>query len=521
MINAVGRDIPEEILKQTGKEVFQGNYYKDGKPFKKAGPMVTPVMNHDHDKMVKDIHEALVKCNAHDGMTVSFHHHFRDGDLVVCMVMKEIQKMGLKDITISASSLGKAHDDLVPMIEDGTITNIESSGVRGKIGEAISHGKLKGLATMRSHGGRVRALVTGETHVDIAFIGAPTCDEYGNCRGIGGKTNCGVLSYSYVDGNQADYVVAVTDCLVPFPNYPAHISMTKVDYVCVVNQIGIPEKIATGAAKPTTDQRKLMMAEYCTQVVANTPYFKDGFSYQTGVGGASIASTISLTEIMKERNIKMGFGVGGLTKPMCDLLDNGMVRVLLDTQDFDLDAVNNVKNPNHHRISAGAYANPMNKGAFVNKLDYVILAALEVDVHFNCNVVVGSDGVITGAQGGHPDTAQGAKCTIVIAPLLQGRIPAICTDVTTVTTPGESVDIVVTDYGVAVNPARPDLLEALQKADCVPLKTIEELRDIAYSIVGEPEKVQFGDRVVGIIEARDGTIMDVVREVKPFSFRED
>ena len=24
MINAVGRDIPEEILKQTGKEVFQG-----------------------------------------------------------------------------------------------------------------------------------------------------------------------------------------------------------------------------------------------------------------------------------------------------------------------------------------------------------------------------------------------------------------------------------------------------------------------------------------------------------------
>lgn len=521
MINAVGRDIPEEILKITGKEVFRGNYYKDGKPFQKAGPMVTPVMNHDHDKMVRDIHEALVRCNAHDGMTVSFHHHFRDGDLVVCMVMKEIQKMGLKNITLSASSLGKAHDDLVPLIEDGTITNIESSGVRGKIGEAISHGKLKGLATMRSHGGRVRALVTGETHVDIAFIGAPTCDEYGNCRGIGGKTNCGVLSYSYVDGNQADYVVAITDCLVPFPNYPAHISMTKVDYVCVVDAIGVPEKIATGAAKPTTDQRKLLMAEYCTQVVANTPYFKDGFSYQTGVGGASIASTISLTKIMKERNIKMGFGVGGLTKPMCDLLDNGMVRVLLDTQDFDLDAVQNVKNPNHHRISAGAYANPMNKGAFVNKLDYVILAALEVDTHFNCNVVVGSDGVITGAQGGHPDTAQGAKCTIVIAPLLQGRIPAICTDVTTVTTPGESVDIVVTDYGVAVNPARPDLLKALQAADCVPLKTIEELRDIAYSIVGEPEKVQFGDRVVGIIEARDGTIMDVVREVKPFAFRED
>ena len=162
------------------------------------------------------------------------------------------------------------------------------------------------------------------------------------------------------------------------------------------------------------------------------------------------------------------------------------------------------------------YANPMNKGAFVNRLDYVILASLEVDVHFNCNVVVGSDGVITGAQGGHPDTAQGAKCTIVICPLLQGRIPAICTDVTTVTTPGESVDVVVTDYGVAVNPNRQDLLEALRKADCVPLKTIEELRDIAYSIVGEPDPVEFEDRIVGIIEARDGTIMDVVRQVKSY-----
>ena len=514
MINAVGREIPEEILEITGKEVFQGNNYKNGKDFQRASVHIRPVMDNQHNKLVANIHEALVKCNAHDGMTVSFHHHFREGDLVVNMVMEEIHKMGLKNITVSASSLGKAHAPLVPMIEDGTITNIESSGVRGEIGEAISAGKLKGLAIMRSHGGRVRAITTGETHVDIAFIGTPTCDDYGNCRGIGGKADCGVLSYAIVDSNQADYCVAITDCLVPYPNLPAHISQTKIDYVCVVDEIGIPSKIATGAAKPTSDQRKLMMAQYCTDVVVNTPWFKDGFSYQTGVGGASIASTISLTKIMKERNIKMGFGVGGLTKPMCQLLEDGMVRVLLDTQDFDLDAVQSLRNPNHHRITAGAYANPLNKGAFVNRLDYVVLASLEVDVHFNCNVVVGSDGVITGAQGGHPDTAQGAKCTIVICPLLQGRIPAICTNVTTVTTPGESIDVVVTDYGVAVNPARPDILEALKKADCIPLKTIEELRDIAYNIVGEPDPVEFEDRIVGIIEARDGTILDVVRQAK-------
>ena len=516
MKNAGGREIPEEILKITGKEPFQGNNYLDGKVITKAGPSIRPVMNNETSKLVTSIKEALVKCGAHDGMTVSFHHHFREGDLIVNMVMKEIHNMGFKNTRICASSLGKAHDPLVPMIEDGTITDIESSGVRGKIGEAISKGKLKGLAIMRSHGGRVRSITTGESHIDIAFIGAPTSDDYGNLRGIGGKADCGVLSYAIVDGNHADYCVAITDCLVPYPNFPAHISQTKIDYVCVVDEIGVPSKIATGAAKPTTDQRKLLMAQYCTDVVVNTPWFKDGFSYQTGVGGASIASTMYLAEIMRERNIHMGFGVGGLTKAMCQLLDEGMARTMLDVQDFDLDAVSNLKSINHHRIAANVYANPMNKGAVVNKLDYVVLASLEVDVHFNCNVVVGSDGMITGAQGGHPDTAQGAKCAIVICPLMQGRIPAICSDVTTVTTPGESIDVVVTDYGVAVNPARKDILDALERSGAVPLVTIEELRDIAYSIVGEPEKVQFEDRVVGIIEARDGTIMDVVRQIKEY-----
>jgi len=290
-----------------------------------------------------------------------------------------------------------------------------------------------------------------------------------------------------------------------------------VDYVVEVDEIGDPTKIATGAAKPTKDMRKLMMADYCTQFVINTPYFKDGFSYQTGVGGASIASTISLAEEMKKRNVRMRFGVGGLTKAMCDLLINDQVDCLLDTQDFDQDAIKSVRNLKHFRISASEYANPFNKGAVVNKLDFVILAALEVDVNFNVNVVVGSDGIITGAQGGHPDTAQGAKCAIVIAPLLQGRIPAICTEVTTVTTPGESVDVVITDYGIAINPRRQDLIEAMKDVD-LPFRTIEELRDMAYAIVGEPEKVQFEDRVVGIIEARDGTIMDVVRQIKPFQF---
>ncbi|MCP1102374.1 citrate lyase subunit alpha [Aequitasia blattaphilus] len=513
MLNAVGRDIPEEVVKNTNKEIFKGVHYYDGYTYEKKGPKTKCVNRSGGDKLVDSIRDVLFKCGIKDGMTLSFHHHFRDGDYIVNMVMKEVHTLGIKDITICASSLGKAHDLLCDYIEDGTITDIQSSGVRGRVGQAISRGKLKGYAIMRSHGGRVRAIESGEVKIDIAFIGAPTCDDYGNCRGIGGVSNCGVLSYSMVDADYADKVVAITDCLVPFPNFPAHISMTKVDYVVEVDEIGNPEKIATGAAKPTTDMRKLMMADYCTQFVINTPYFKDGFSYQTGVGGASIASTISLAKVMKERDIRMGFGVGGLTKPMCDLLINGQVDCLLDTQDFDLDAVKSVENMKHFRISASEYANPFNKGAIVNKLDFVILATLEVDVNFNCNVVVGSDGVITGAQGGHPDTAAGAKCTVVLTPLLQGRTPAVCNEVTTVTTPGESIDVVITEYGIAINPARQDLIDCMKDVK-LPFMTIEELRDIAYSIAGEPQKVAFDERVVGIIEGRDGTIMDVVRQVK-------
>ena len=519
MINAVGREIPDEILKITGKEGYQGKNYKDNAEFTRGAAKIHAVVDPTRSKLVDNIHDVLVKCGIKDGMTVSFHHHFREGDYIVNMVMEEIHKMGIKDISICASSLGKAHDPLVPMIEDGTVTSIRSSGVRGKIGEAISAGKLKNLAVMCSHGGRVRAVESGEVHIDIAFIGAPTSDEYGNLKANGGKSNCGVLSYAVADSQYADKVVAITDCLVAFPNIPASISMTNVDYVCVVDEIGNPAKIATGAAKPTTDMRKLRMADYCTKFVINSPYFKNGFSYQTGVGGASIASTITLADEMEKRGIRMGFGVGGLTTPMCNLLERDLVDVLVDTQDFDLGAVESIqKHPDRHiEISASEYANPFNKGAYVNKLDFVILAALEVDVNFNCNVVVGSDGVITGAQGGHPDTAAGAKCTIIIAPLLQGRIPAICSNVTAVTTPGETVDVVITDYGIAINPKRQDLIEAMKDVK-LPFCTIEELRDQAYAITGEPQPVQFGDKVVGIIEGRDGTIMDVVRQIKEFEF---
>lgn len=66
-------------------------------------------------------------------------------------------------------------------------------------------------------------------------------------------------------------------------------------------------------------------------------------------------------------------------------------------------------------------------------------------------------------------------------------------------------------------PRRQDLIECMKDVN-LPFCTIEELRDKAYAMVGEPEPVQFGERIVGIIEGRDGTVMDVVREIKEYCF---
>ena len=117
-----------------------------------------------------------------------------------------------------------------------------------------------------------------------------------------------------------------------------------------------------------------------------------------------------------------------------------------------------------------------------------------------------------GASGGHCDTAFASKMSLVISPLVRGRIPTFVDKVNTVITPGTSVDVVVTEIGIAVNPNRPDLLEHFKKLD-VPQFTIQELKEKAYNIVGNPDPIIYGDKVVALIEYRDGTLIDVVRNV--------
>ena len=271
MINAVGRDIPESVL-ALGYEPYKGANSRDGQLLAKQGPKTRICEKPQETKIVESIREAIVKCGLKDGMTVSFHHHFRDGDYIVNMVMKEVVALGIKDITIAASSLGSAHDPVAQYIEDGIVTGIQTSGIRGKMGDVVSRGKLKTPAILRSHGGRVRAIEEGKVHIDVAFIGAPTSDEYGNCRALGGKSDCGVLSYAVVDSEYADKVVVITDTLVPYPNFPASIHGINVDYVVKVDEIGNPKKIASAAARMTQNPRDLMMAEATAKVVcANDP----------------------------------------------------------------------------------------------------------------------------------------------------------------------------------------------------------------------------------------------------------
>lgn len=158
------------------------------------------------------------------------------------------------------------------------------------------------------------------------------------------------------------------------------------------------------------------------------------------------------------------------------------------------------------------YASPLSKGSVINQLDTAILSALEVDTHFNVNVMTGSDGVIRGASGGHSDTSFASKMSLVIAPLVRGRIPTFVDQVNTVITPGTSVDVVVTEIGIAINPNRTDLMEHFASL-AVPQFTIQQLKEKAYQIVGEPQPIQYGDKVVALIEYRDGTLIDVVRNV--------
>lgn len=510
MKNVLGRDIPEYVDGYGHVKPFEGAFANMGTVTKKS-VKVKSVMPME-SKVLKSIDEAIDKIGLKDGMTVSFHHHLRNGDFVLNMVMYAIAKKGIKDITVAASSIFPIHEPLVEYMKKGVVTGIVTDYMSGPVADAVSHGLLKKPAVMMTHGGRPRAVENGDLHIDAAFIAAPTADTYGNINGVYGNAACGSLGYAICDAEYADKVVAITDNLVPYPACPIEIDETYVDYVVKVDSIGNPAGIVSGTTKITKDPVGLRIAKMAANVIKASGILKDGFSFQTGAGGTSLAVAAELKEIMKKEGITGSFAAGGITGYIVDMLNEGLFKSILDVQCFDLKAVESYRdNPHHMGMSGSMYGNPHNKGAVVNNLDVMILGATEIDTDFNVNVTTGSSGVIMGGSGGHSDTAAGAKLSIVVTNLIKARLPIIKDRVTTVTTPGESIDVIVTERGIAVNPRRKDLSEKL-KAFNLPVMTIEELKDLAESLTGKPESIKTSDKIVAVVEYRDGSVIDVVRQ---------
>lgn len=480
--------------------------------------VLTPHLNDSNSKksrkLKSDLRSAILDSGLKDGMTISFHHAFRGGDKVVNLVLDTIAQMGYKNLTLASSSLTGIHSPVVEHIKNGVVSKIYTSGIRGELGEAISHGLLKEPVHIHSHGGRVHLIKSGELNIDVAFIGVPCCDEFGNANGMNGKSRCGSLGYAKIDAQHARKVVMLTESIVGYPNHPASITQDLVDAVVEVEEVGDASKIGGGETRLTSNPRELLIAKRAADVIINSGYFKQDFSLQTGSGGASLAVTRFLENSMEKRGITAEFGLGGITSTMVSMHEKGLIRNLIDVQCFDSGAADSLaRNPSHIEISANEYANPSSKGAVVDRLDVVILSALEIDVNFNVNVITGSDGVIRGASGGHCDAAAGANLAVIVAPLVRGRIPTVVEQVLNVVTPGQSIDVLVTDHGIAVNPRRPEVKERLLNAG-LPVLDMEALVARAQSLTGKAEPIEYDDQVVGYVRYRDGSVIDVIRKVK-------
>lgn len=466
------------------------------------------------NKIRKTIREAIVDSGLKSGMTVSFHHHLRNGDYVLNMVMDEIARLGIRDLTVNASSLFDAHAPLKEHIQNGVVTKLLTDYMSAGLGSFISAGGMETPVQFRTHGGRPAAIENGTTPIDVAFIAAPACDPMGNCTGKIGKSACGSLGYAIPDAKNAKFVVAITDELHPYPLTERSIPETDVDAVVVVDSIGDPKGIVSGTTKITRDPVGLLMAQTAVDVIKASGLLKEGFSFQTGAGGASLAAAKYLKDVMLKEKIRGSFGLGGITGYLVDMLNEGCFDALMDVQCFDLKAVESIRsNQKHCEISATQYASPFAKSAVVDSLDVVILGATQIDTDFNINVHTDSNGSIMGGSGGHSDTAAGAKLSMIIAPLSRARLPIVTDRVTCISTPGSTIDVLVTQKGVAVNPKDRELAQRLKDAG-IRVVDIHALKEIAERTSGVPEKPRLGEKIVADVIYRDGTVIDRIRAVR-------
>jgi citrate lyase subunit alpha/citrate CoA-transferase len=387
--------------------------------------------------------------------------------------------------------------------------------MNGPLGDYCSTGRMRGMGVLRSHGGRWQAIQDGEVKIDIAVIAAPTADPFGNCNGSHGPSACGSLGFALADSIYADRVIVVTDNLVPFPCIPWQIQGNNVDFVVEVDSIGDPSKIVSGTTRITRSPERLLIANQVARLVRDAGIMRDGFSFQAGAGGIALAFVDELCEMMREAGVRARFVRGGSTKYLVKMLEEGLTGYILDGQTFDLDAVRSIaSDPRHIPTSPFTSYNYHGKGNFASMVDAVVLGATEVDVNFNANVNTHSDGRLLHGIGGWQNCLS-AGCTILAVPSFRDRIPVIVDEVTTMTGPGEMIDVVATERGIAINPRRQDLLDALAGSD-LPIRPIEQIQAEVEGICGgKPAKPRLTDRPVAVIKWVDGTVLDTVYQVEP------
>ena len=510
--NAAGRQVPalingEEAVPYQGVEKYRPTGHKAAPPIRSCADYPT-----DGDKRVGSIKEALQNAGLRDGMTISTHHHLRNGDFVANAVFAAAAELGVKDLRWLPSASFPVHEPQIQHMENGVIHHIEGS-MNGPLGDYCTRGKMRGMAVLRSHGGRYQAIQDGEVHVDIAVIAAPTADSFGNATGDRGPTACGLLGFALADSEYADHVIAVTDNLVPFPCIPWQIQGNNVDQVVVMDSIGDASKIVSGTTQITKSPDRLLIAELTARFCDEAGIVQDGFSFQAGAGGTALSFALFLRDMMRERGIKARFVRGGSTQYLVDMLEEGLTDYILDGQTFDLEGVRSMReNSGHQNTSPFTSYNWHGKGNFASMLDAVVLGATEVDVSFNANVVTHSDGRLLHGIGGWQNCLF-SKCTILPIPSFRDRIPVLVDKVTTLCGPGELVDVIVTERGIAINPQRQDLLDKL-RGSSLPIRTIAEIKAEVEEMVGGPATPpQVGDKVVAAIKWVDGTVIDCVKEV--------
>ncbi len=461
-----------------------------------------------NNKLVASIRDAIISSGLKDGMTVSFHHHMRNGDYVLNMVMDEIAALGIKDLTVNATALFDIHLPLIEHIKNGVVTTLMTDYMSAGLGKLICSGMMKNPVQFRTHGGRPSDIVNGITPIDIAFVAAPQSDPQGNCTGKYGKSACGSFGYAIVDAQYAKKTVVITDELVEYPMVGFTVSEVYVDYVVCVDAIGDPNGIVSGTTRITRDPVGLAMAQWAVKVVEHSGVLKDGFSFQTGAGGATLAGAKFLKDVMLEKGVKGSYVMGGITKYLVEMLQAGCFKTMLDGQTFDLDSIDSLRNdPRHQEVSLYHYAGPKAPSSIVDNLDVIFAGATEVDTDFNVNVHTDSNGIIMGGSGGHSDICAGSDISVIITPMFRNRLPMIRDRVTTITTPGSTVDVVVTQGGIAVNPLRKELKDRLVDAG-LPIVDIHELQEKAERMTGKPQPLTHGDKVVAEVIYRDGTVID-------------